>query len=167
MTKELMQYVPERDDKVLKLQLGDQLVNNPIARRIYGTYEGMIVSRSTDHSKIGEINLYNALRDMELRNPSVSRITSEFVTCSNIAERLGSVTGRDFKTNQPVFYEDRVLQANPEARAYLAEKLGQRIKEWSIPLRVLFIGSPEVLGYDHLDTSSGRLVGVSAERGEK
>mgnify|MGYP001561360559 FL=1 len=97
---------------------------------------------------------------MELRNPSVSKIRSgvEF-----ISDCVGTVVGRDFETNQPVFYETKVLRDNPKARDYLDKKLGEEIQEPgnSPVLRATWLGSPDV--YDNIDASSGRFVGVTRQ----
>lgn len=147
----------------------------PLAKELFGegfateyadVLEGLANKKATvlnivDYNLQEEIALYNALRRMERTNPSASRIQDEFKLN---ADDVGLVVGRDFKSNQPIFYETRVLQSDSRFKDYLDEKLGPQIVGPSSPIgRLLFIGSPELLGRDHMDTSAGRLVGVVPE----
>lgn len=179
MTKELMQYDSERDDKVVRLPIDSHIVNHPIGRRLYLTGDeqnglsaeyletlkrdgktSVVVSRTTDYSKIDKIALYNTLRAMEIRNPSSSRIREEFQLN---ADDMGLLVGRDFETNQPVFYENRVLQSDQRFKDHLDKKLGEVLPEagYRPVLRATWLGTPDT--YDGIDTSAGRLVGVTRQ----
>ena len=178
MTQKLMQYDPERDDKVLKLSVDSPLMNNPIVRKLYGTDKSVsveylqtlksegrkdvVISRTTDCSKGDEIALYNTLRAMEIKNPSSSRIREEFKLN---ARDVGLLVGRYFETNQPVFYETMALRSDQRFKDHLDKKLGEELPEsrYGPILRATWLGSHELLGRDYMDTSAGRLVGVVPE----
>ncbi len=184
MTPKLMQYDPERDDKVTRLTI-NEAIDSPVMRQLCGGEDPLVsylraghaqryasqkdapteltVTRNADYSKKDKIDLYNALRAMEIRNPSVSRIRSEV---EFISDKVGTVVARDFRTNQPVFYEMRAVQdSNPTVKEYPDRKLGPEIVEPDAPiLRALFIDPARLLGRDYMDTSAGRLVGVVPER---
>ncbi len=183
MTQKLRQYNSECDDKVTRLTIREA-INSPVMRQLCGGEDQLVsylrachaqhyasqkdaptelaVTRNADYSKKDKIDLYNALRAMEIRNSSASRIRSEI---EFISDKVGTVVARDFETNQPVFYEMRAIQdSNPTVKEYLDGKLGPEIVEPNAPiLRALFIDPAKLSVRDYIDVSAGRLVGVVPE----
>ena len=172
--RKFMQYDFGQDDRVRTMPI-DQFETDRVAVALVGGADNaakyaktardsgkseVVVSCSIDYVLKAEIALYNALLQMEKRNPSASRIRDEFELN---ADDVGLVVGRDFESNQPVFYETRALQSDPRFKAHLDEKLGSEIEPHFPVGRLLFIGSLESLGRDYIDTFAGRLVGVVPE----
>ncbi len=172
--RKLMQYNHEQDDLVRTMPV-DQFEKDRVAVALVGDADRavqyaqvhrdlgkseVVVFRSVNYDLKEEIALYNALRRMEVTNPSISRIQDEFNLNAGL---VGIVVGRDVTTNQPIFYENRVLESDSRFKAYLDEKLGSVIEPRFPVGRALFIGSPELLGQYYMGTSAGRLVGVIPE----
>jgi len=172
--RKFMQYNSGQDDLVGIMPV-DKFENGRVAVALAGGAMGadyveihrelgkseVAVFRSVNYDLKEEIALYNALRKMEIRNPSLSRIQDKFrLNTSNPCE-VGLVVGRDFESNQPIFYENRVLDSDSRFKAYLDDKLGSGIVQRPAALRAVWIGTPEL---EYMGVDSGRIVGVVPER---